>query len=192
MAGGRKKPPAPEGAPGDDMDLWRHVAGQTRPLKGRKPTLPPVEPPAAEPGKPDPKTPKKPRQRIARSPAAPTPRKAPELAPGAGADVDRRTAERLKRGKLPIESRLDLHGHRQDEAFRELSAFLAGSQAAGRRCVLVISGEGEGREGGVLRQSLPKWLNEPKNRTRIVAFAPAQPQHGGHGAVYVLLKRKRD
>lgn len=192
MAGGSKKPPASQGTPGDDMDLWRHVAGQTKPLKGREPTVPPVEPPGtAEPGQPEPKTPGKPRQRTLRPPATPPPRKPPELAPGAGADVDRRTAERLKRGKLPIEARLDLHGHRQDEAFLELSAFLADSQAAGRRCVLIITGKGEGREGGVLRQSLPKWLNDPKNRARLVAFAPAQPQHGGHGAVYVLLKRKR-
>ena len=193
MAGGPKKPPASDGAPSEDLDLWRQIAEQTKPLKGRKPAAPQVEPPGpAEPAKPAPETTGKPRRRVALPPAAPAPQKTPELAPGAGADVDRRTAERLKRGKLPIEARLDLHGHRQDEALQELSGFLAHSQATGRRCVLVITGKGEGRDGGVLRQSLPKWLNDPNNRRHLVAFAPAQPQHGGHGAVYILLKRRRD
>ena len=88
-------------------------------------------------------------------------------------------------------ARLDLHGHRQDEARQELAHFLAEAQAAGKRCVLVITGKGEGREGGVLRQSLAGWLNQAPNRARLVAFTAAQPKHGGHGAFYLLLKRPR-
>ena len=116
----------------------------------------------------------------------------PALAPGATADIDKRTAERLRRGKLPIEARLDLHGLRLVEAEQAFGAFLARYQAAGRRSVLVITGKGPGREGGVIRQALPGWINQPANRARIVAFAPAQPQHGGHGAVYLLLRRRKD
>jgi DNA-nicking Smr family endonuclease len=43
----------------------------------------------------------------------------------------------------------------------------------------------------VLRQAVPRWLNEAPNRARILAVMPAQPRHGGGGALYVLLKRKR-
>jgi DNA-nicking Smr family endonuclease len=38
---------------------------------------------------------------------------------------------------------------------------------------------------------VPKWLNQPEHRARIVAFAAARPQHGGSGALYVLLRRRR-
>jgi DNA-nicking Smr family endonuclease len=62
----------------------------------------------------------------------------------------------------------------------------------GRRCVLVITGKGIWRsEAGILREMVPRWLNEAPNRARVLAIAHAQPRHGGQGALYVLLKRKR-
>ncbi len=106
-------------------------------------------------------------------------------------DVDRRTAERLKRGQMPVEATLDLHGHTQIEAHGELNRFLAAAHTAGRRCVLIVTGKGAGQSGGILRAEVPKWLNEAPNRARIVAFAGARPQHGGGGALYVLLRRRR-
>ena len=117
----------------------------------------------------------------------------PALAPGRSAGVDKRLAERLKRGQLAIESVLDLHGQTQDEAHRQLDAFLAAAAHAGRRCVLVITGKGAWREAaGVLREMVPRWLNEAPNRARVLAIAHAQPRHGGAGALYVLLKRRRE
>lgn len=106
------------------------------------------------------------------------------------AGIDRRTAERLRRGHYPIEARLDLHGMTQDEAHRTLSSFIAGGRAAGTRCVLVITGHGR-VGGGVLKTHLPRWLAEPALRRDILALAPARPQHGGIGAFYVLLRRDR-
>lgn len=191
MARDRKgHPPAAE----EDLKLWQGIAKTTKPLRGRK-DLPPDAAAKAEAdekgedaaAKPPPRPRSLPRREAARAEAAPLP-----LSAGAGAGVDRRTADRLKRGKLPIEGRLDLHGMTQAEAQRAVSDFIAGGARAGRRCLLVITGKGSGREGGVLRQSLPGWLNEPVNRARLVAFTPAQPQHGGHGAIYLLLKRTRD
>ena len=121
----------------------------------------------------------------------------PELEKGAVVGVDKRTAGRMKRGKLPVEGRLDLHGLIQNEAERALSAFLARSQERGHRCVLVITGKGGERRGegfertGVLRRMAPLWLNAPANRARVLAFDEARAQHGGGGALYVLLKRSR-
>jgi len=73
---------------------------------------------------------------------------------------------------------------------------LAGSQAQQRRCVLIITGKGfRAKDGavqtGILRASVPRWLNEAPNRARILAFASARDRHGGGGALYVLLKRLR-
>jgi len=108
------------------------------------------------------------------------------------AGIDRASAERLKRGLHKIEATLDLHQMTQAEAHRAVSVFIAASHAAGRRCVLVITGRGLGSSGpGVLKKSVPRWLEEPELRRRILAIAPAQPRHGGSGAAYVLLRRAR-
>ena len=110
------------------------------------------------------------------------------------AGIDRASFDRLRRGQLPIEARLDLHGLTQAEAHRELTRFITTSDASGKRLVLVITGKGRpGSEGmGVLRQAVPRWLNEPGLRGRILALTPAQPRDGGAGALYVLLRRKRE
>jgi DNA-nicking Smr family endonuclease len=112
--------------------------------------------------------------------------------------LDKRTAEKLKRGRYTIERRLDLHGMTQDEAHRALNGFVARAEEDGVRCVLVITGKGvrrlaagEAEEFGVLRSAVPRWLNEAPNRARILAFGAAQPRDGGSGALYVLLRRRR-
>lgn len=114
----------------------------------------------------------------------------PEISHGRAAGIDRRSAEKLRRGRLPIEGRLDLHGMTQDAAAGRLAAFIERAEAAGKRCVLVITGKGLA-SGGILRDQVPRWLNQAPNRTRVLAFDYARPQHGGAGALYVLLKRRR-
>ena len=108
------------------------------------------------------------------------------------AGIDRANAERLKRGRHAIEARLDLHGMTQAEAHRELVDFVAASYQAGRRCVLVITGRGLGPDGpGILKSAVPRWLEQGALRRRILAIAAAQPRHGGAGALYLLLRRRR-
>ena len=68
--------------------------------------------------------------------------------------------------------------------------FISRAEAAGKRCVLVITGKGLA-SGGVLRDQVPRWLNLPPNRGRVLAFDYARQQDGGAGALYVLLKRRR-
>ena len=94
----------------------------------------------------------------------------------------------LDRGQV---GRIDLHGRTQSEAHAALLSFLHRAQAAGARFVLVITGKGLAG-GGILREQVPRWLNQPPNRGRVLAFDYAQAQHGGMGALYVLLKRQLD
>ncbi len=185
--------------PGDlsqeDRDLWRHVTRDAKPLEKPAPAPRAAPEPAAAPEAPAPKT-AKPAQieRAAPRPAPPAPVKpaAPALAHGRAAGVDRRSAQRLTRGQLPVEAALDLHGYTQDQAHAALERFLGEAQARGLRCVLVITGKGTTKEaGGVLRAQVPRWLNEPVNRARVLAFDYAQPKDGGLGALYVMIKRKR-
>ncbi len=202
----RRKPKAKRsgGLSAEDRDLWRHVNRDTVPLKGRdygagafaemmrgeeeahsskRSDIPKPQKPQADP-----------RLLLRTRTPTPAPRgRAELLAHGSSAGLDRRNAERLKRGKMNIEATLDLHGMTQAQAHGALSRFIQRSEAGGLRCVLVITGKGIAKEsGGVLRNQVPNWLNEPGNRERIIAFNYAQQSHGGTGALYVLLKRRRD
>ena len=105
-------------------------------------------------------------------------------------DMDRRNWQRLKRGLMAIDARLDLHGHTQSEAHARLESFIMAQQARGSRCVLVITGQGH-RYGGILRKMTPRWLDAEPNRSRVLAHGPAHLRHGGDGALYVMLRRKR-
>ena len=114
----------------------------------------------------------------------------PVLTPGATRDIDRRTANRLKQGRLPIEGRLDLHGMIRDVAFQAVQGFVQSSALDGKRCVILVTGKGLGqRGGGVLRNEVPQWLNLPANRKYIISFTYAQPKDGGTGALYIYLRR---
>jgi DNA-nicking Smr family endonuclease len=119
--------------------------------------------------------------------------------------LDKRSAQRLQRGKTEIDGRIDLHGMTQAEARSALTGFVTNGHRHDRRCLLVITGKGrrasegrdapgsdEGRgEPGVLRRMVPRWLKEAPLAERVLAYSPAQPKHGGSGALYVLLKRRR-
>lgn len=116
------------------------------------------------------------------------------LADGDLTAVDRRNADRVKRGTYGIDARLDLHGLTQASAHSALRAAVHRGRTHGHRCLLVITGKGLRTEGGkgVLRQQVPLWLNMADLRPHILGFHRAQPRDGGDGALYVLLKRIRD
>jgi DNA-nicking Smr family endonuclease len=96
---------------------------------------------------------------------------------------------KLRRGSYPIDARIDLHGMTQAEAHTRLTNFLAGAQARGNRCVLIITGRGL-RHGGTLREMTPRWLETEPTRGIVLSFAQARLHHGGEGALYVLLRRR--
>jgi DNA-nicking Smr family endonuclease len=159
-------------APGDRL-LWREAVRSVTPLRGRAAAAAPasgsIAPATVEEG------------HGVRPPAV-----------DHFSGIDRANAERLKRGLHSIEARLDLHGKTQTEAHRALAAFIHSSSEAGRRCVLVITGRGLGPSGpGVLKSAVPRWLEEVGLRRKILAIARAQPRHGGSGALYLLLRRRR-
>jgi DNA-nicking Smr family endonuclease len=199
----RKRDPGDKpGLKDEDRALWQHVTRDTKPLAKREPPPARAAPPKASPANVAPRAekaaqPAKPRlpARPLPRPRAPAKRAEPPLEHGRAASLDRRSAERLKRGQLPVEARLDLHGYTQDQAHGELDRFLTQSQARGLRCVLVITGKGTTTgagpgTGGVLRSQVPRWLNEPANRARVLAFDYAH-KHGGLGALYVMIRRKK-
>ncbi len=118
-----------------------------------------------------------------RPPAAKPDRQAPQL--------DARTNQRLRRGQVPIDGKIDLHGMTQAEAHEKLNGFIKRAYAKQKRCLLVITGKGKMGEG-VLRQKLPLWLGMAPLKDIVLKIHPAIQEHGGGGAWYVYLKRQRD
>jgi DNA-nicking Smr family endonuclease len=178
----------------DDSGLWKAVTKDVKPIKRTAPAR--AKPEAAkeaalaQPKKQGGVAPARPALPARPKPPAAAP--ARELSHGQASGVDKRTMDRLRRGQLPVEAEIDLHGHILDEAHRVLNAFIAGHAAAGRRCVRVITGKGSFRQGGgVLKTAVPRWLNESPLRDGILAFSHARRDDGGEGALYVLLRRKR-
>lgn len=180
-----RKTPLPELE--DDEELFAAALKDATPLKGRvRAHAVAVEPAQAVP------------KAIAAAPPPSRKSLLPELKPETRAHPDRATAEKMRRGQLPVEATLDLHGMTLARAEPALAAFLTQAQARGLRLVLVVTGKGTrvdrdtGRIAeGAIRREFPHWLNAQKNRHRIVAYRAAHVRHGGGGAFYVLLKRIR-
>ncbi len=117
--------------------------------------------------------------------------KAPEKPKGRA--LDARTLQRLKQGKIAIDETIDLHGMTQDQAHALLKRRVMAGHQNGKRLILVITGKGlrSGEGGGVLKNALPLWCGMPPLSDIILQRTIARPQHGGSGAVYLYLRRKR-
>ncbi len=204
----------------EDAELWARIARTVQPLPGReRPASPPRGKPAlqAPAGKPAPqkkhaapasaaggrKAAVSPPSTTASPAARVTQPKAHRCPPGG--TLDRRTRQRMARGMVDIEARLDLHGFGVEEAHMRLRAFIIGARAQGLRTVLVITGKGASpfsrhtlhgydhwhapERAGRLRKLLPQWLMEAGIAEHVAGYQPAHPKHGGGGAFYVRLRR---
>lgn len=107
--------------------------------------------------------------------------------------------KRLERGQLPIDATLDLHGLTQDKAQAALARFVPARAVRGDRTLLVITGKGLKKTGylrieqkGILRTMVPLWLTAPDLAPYVAGIDQAHQSHGGEGALYVRLKRKRE
>ncbi len=165
----------------DERALFEEAFTETRPMK--RVTKP--KPPAA--------------------PAIPSARAVADKARDNGGGLDGRTSERLRRGVLDPEARLDLHGYTEKDAHRALLVFLRSAQSRGLKLVLVVTGKGgrapqahepfdlelDRRSRGVLKTSVPRWLKEPGFAFLIAGARDAHRRHGGTGALYVYLRKQR-
>lgn len=191
----------------DEAKLWEHATRSLEPVKA-KPRVPSVDR-SSEPSS----RAASPPSRTSSTPAKARPDRAPWAKPSAPAvpaarhvppplaDFERRKARRISSGKVEVEARVDLHGLRQRDAHARLCAFLIEAYARGHKTVLVITGKGGDepadrfgdlageRQRGVLRQNVPRWLEEPELRAIVLSFTQAGVRHGGAGALYVQLRK---
>ena len=184
----------------EERALWDRVVERTTPID---PTRPAVAPTPPRPSKPSSQSDPVPSLRVGQ---AADKRASHDVLPGvadrlsaAPVNMDHKSFSKMKRGKLKPEARIDLHGMTMAEAHPELVAFILGSQSLGRRLVLVITGKGKDRDDGgpiptrhgVLRHQVPQWLALPPLSQAILQVTPAHQRHGGHGAYYVYLRKRR-
>ncbi|MFC7702646.1 Smr/MutS family protein [Plastorhodobacter daqingensis] len=190
----------PRGLRPDEQDLWHQVAASAVPL--RKIVQRPVETAAAPPVQ----GPRPPLPEFSIGQKTRDTHPAHDLAPPASEDLarsplrmDRKSFERMSRGKLVPEARIDLHGMTVAQAHPALTRFILASHAAERRLVLVITGKGRpGQDDGpipqhpgVLKRQVPQWLAAPPLGPVVLQLAQAHLRHGGAGAYYVYLRRPR-
>lgn len=105
--------------------------------------------------------------------------------------IERPVQQKIAKGRLPLEARIDLHGLVQSEAHAMLLSFLVHAHERGLRHVLVITGKGSsmGSEGA-LKRAVPLWFSKPEFRFLISGYETASRTHGGEGALYVRLSRR--
>jgi DNA-nicking Smr family endonuclease len=102
--------------------------------------------------------------------------------------ISQQTIRKLRQGKIPIDSELDLHGCTIEEAREKLITFLGYSSHNHLRCVQIIHGKGRHSEQPILKNKINNWLRQLEI---VLAFCSARVFKGGTGALLVLLKRKR-
>ena len=107
--------------------------------------------------------------------------------------------KRIATGSLIPEMSIDLHGHTLDSAHRHLNHMLGIAISRGVRILLVITGNprssskplaGE-RTRGAIRAEIGDWLALSGYSDAIASVRTAHPRHGGKGALYIILRRKK-
>ena len=97
---------------------------------------------------------------------------------------------KLRLGHYQVDARLDLHRMVVKQAREEVFSFIEEATRLGLRTLLIVHGKGQSKSQGdqtaVLKGYVNHWL---QHLDQVQAFHSAQPQHGGTGAVYVLLKK---
>ena len=115
-----------------------------------------------------------------------------EYIEGSVKGFSRKLMRRLKRGEVPVQDHIDLHGLTKEEAEAAVKDFVYRSNRSGLRCVLIVHGRGLNSPESfpVLKEGLPLWLGRGKAGKLVLAFSTARPYDGGTGATYVLLRKR--
>ena len=166
----------------EEQTLWSRVVESVRPLHPLVAAAAPAT--GAAPAKP----PAVPRPVLAKPAPAP-PRKA-----SPGTTLDGSWDKRLARGAVAPDATLDLHGHNLDTAWVALDRKLEQAIGRGDRMLLLVTGkppsEVKGKRGAI-RAAVGDWLAVSRHAGDIAAVRGAHPRHGGSGALYIILRKRR-
>ena len=164
----------------EEARLWQKVVESVRPLHPRAAT------PDSPEDAPRPEPVRKPVRKATAPPPAP--------ARGVGKTLDASWDRRLSRGLVQPDSTLDLHGHDLASAYDLLDSRLEAAIASGARLLLLVTGKppaGDRPGRGRIRAAVGDWLGASRHAGSIAAVRGAHQRHGGAGALYIVLRRKR-
>lgn len=169
----------------EEARLWAKVVESVRPLHGVPQPVPAKAGTQEEP-EPDPA----PKRKV--TPAPPPP---PPARRAVGETLDGSWDRRLSRGLVPPDRTLDLHGHNLATAYDLLDSRLEAAISDGARLLLLVTGKPPGAERpvkrGAIRAAVGDWLAASRHAGDIAAVRGAHPRHGGSGALYIVLRRRR-
>ncbi len=109
----------------------------------------------------------------------------------------------LKRGKINIDRRIDLHGYNLVEAYEKFITEVKKNYNKNKRCILFITGKGVHKKTeneqdksqklfyGKIKNSIINWINEDDLKKYILTYQDAGFEHGGDGAIFVYLRKKK-
>ncbi len=115
----------------------------------------------------------------------------PEYIEGTGYNIHPDIARRLHQGDFSIQTHLDLHGMKVEDARGVFERFLRWAVLTGKRGVLIIHGRGlSSPSEPILKTQVVHWLTRGPWRKWVIAFCSARLCDGGAGATYVLLRTR--
>lgn len=108
--------------------------------------------------------------------------------------IDRKLDKKLKSGNFVADIKVDFHGLKLDEAFNYLISTVKYAYENGLKFILVITGKGYGTKLGKdsIKSQIEHWMTHPDISSRVVKYVDAQPKDGGLGAIYVLVKSRKN
>ncbi len=180
---------APRGLSAEEAEVWEKVAATVEPMHAAASPVPPQDAPAP------------PKAKAAPKPASM--KRAPQPVPPSRATAPPQTLDgswdkRLKSGAIHPDVTLDLHGHNLDAAYDRLMSGVAQARAMEARTILLITGRprpvdpaDRGTKRGAIRAKVLDWLAASSHHSAIAAVRRAHIRHGGDGALYIVLRRKR-
>lgn len=100
--------------------------------------------------------------------------------------IQKRTMQKLKRGRFTVDAELDLHNMTTETARAALLEFIAEAQNRTMESVRIIHGKGLRSENGPRLKLMTRQFL--RDHPQVLAFTSCKPADGGDGAVDVLLK----
>jgi DNA-nicking Smr family endonuclease len=171
----------------EEEALWAALIRSVRPLRPQ--AAPAIVPDASQAV--DHRPPSRPRP-------LPPPAPPPPSRPAPAAILDSTWERRIRGGNIIPDMSIDLHGHSLSAAHARLNQAIASALTNNARVVLVVTGKppkttekGSASHRGAIRGEIGHWLEISPHAHQIASVRIAHPRHGGDGALYVILRRKK-
>ena len=109
----------------------------------------------------------------------------------------------IKKGSFNIDKKIDFHGKTLLESEEIFSSVILECYNSGHRCLLFVTGKGLFKTKNpnnndhpklyhsVIRSAFINWAKSKKFSKYILSFEQASVEHGGDGAFYVYLRKKK-